>query len=73
MERKLSGYCPEKRRDDWPVLFVVANDRTESVFHEVAGSSGLRMLTATVGRAAFTPVVGGEGCWLEYGRPVSVG
>ena len=72
VSRKLRGYGSSLRQDDWPVLVVSWDARSEAVFHEVGAQLGLRMLTTTLERVSEHPVLGGDSCWTRYGRPAFV-
>ena len=67
---KLTGYMSKYRQDDWPVLVVCYNEKTESVFHEVARESNLRMLTTTLKRLSDH---GPWACWSRYGLAETIG
>ena len=71
--RKLTGYLSKRRRDEYPVLFVLWNETAEKNFQSTGQAKGLRMATTTIGRLKKHGAVGKPGCWSLYGQDVIIG
>ena len=70
---KLLGYLAPRRRDHWPVLFVVQDDKVEAIFQQRGAVGNLPMLTTTLQRLKDFGPLGNAHCWSRYGQMVSVG
>ena len=73
VRRKLRGFASDRRRDSWPVLFVVWNEEVEKVYHSIGLELGVPMLTSTIERVLEGNVIDRLGCWSMYGREAVVG
>ena len=65
--KKLRGYGSGRRRDRWPVLAAVRDERIERMFQEAGREAKLRMLTTTMERLDEFPVLRDPRCWSMYG------
>ena len=72
-ENKLKGYLSTRRRDSFPVLFVLWNDTAERNFQKIGREHGLRMATTTTERLEIHGAVGNPNCWSHYGEPAIIG
>ena len=72
-ERKLRGYGSPRRRDKWPVLFVVWDSLSEHIYQSLGRESRIKLITTTIRRLAAHDVVGSPLCWSIYGQPVALG
>ena len=70
---KLLGYLAPRRRDHWPVLFVVRDDKVEAIFQQRGAVGNLPMLTTTLQRLKDFGPLDNAHCWSRYGQMVSVG
>ena len=70
--RKLKGYLSERRRDNYPVIFVLWNETAEKNFQAIGQERGLRMVTTTISRLKIYGAVGKPGCWSVYGEDVVI-
>ena len=70
---KLSGYLATARQDNWPVLFVLWDEKAEALFQELGRQGGLRMLTTTLARLKSVGAADRQGCWSVYGQDVVIG
>ena len=72
-ERKLRGYGSPRRRDKWPVLFVVWDSVSEHVYQSLGRENRIKLITTTIPRLAMHELVDSPLCWSIYGQPVALG
>lgn len=73
IRRKLWGYMLEKRKNRWPVLFVVWDDAVEEVFWRIAAEADVPMATTTLARLKENGPLDNDRCWKVYGEPAEFG
>ena len=73
IRRKLWGFMLEKRKNRWPVLFVVWDDTVEETFWRIAAEADVPMATTTLARLKEHGPLDNDQCWKVYGEPAEFG